>query len=61
MEWLPSAAGTLVFTRDPGFLCLVNVSADPLPLPDDTAIVLHSGPLAADGRVPADTTVWLST
>jgi alpha-glucosidase len=61
MQWLPSPAGSLVFARDPGFLCLVNVSADPLPLPDDAAIVLHSGPLAADGRVPADTTVWLST
>ena len=60
VEWLPSPAGGLLFARPPDFLCLVNVSADPIALPERTTTVLASGPLAADGRVPADTTVWLS-
>jgi alpha-glucosidase len=59
MRWLASPPGSLVFARDPGFLCVVNVSAEPMVLPDGSTVVLSSGPLTVDGRVPADTTVWL--
>jgi alpha-glucosidase len=48
-----------VFARDPGFLCVVNVSAEPISLPEGSTVILGSGPLTVDGRVPADTTVWL--
>jgi alpha-glucosidase len=60
LRWLESPAGTLDFTREPGFRCLVNVSADPVAVPEANTIVLASGPLTPGGRVPADTTVWLS-
>lgn len=37
---------------------LANVSAQPVRLPDGEVLV-GSGPLDADGRLPVDTTVWL--
>ena len=61
MRWLDGPAGALVFARDPGFTALVNVSADPVSMPGGASVLLASGPLAADGAVPADTAVWLST
>jgi alpha-glucosidase len=59
MRWLASPAGSLVFARDPNFLCVVNVSAEPVGVPDGSTVLLSSGPLSVDGRVPADTTTWL--
>ena len=50
----------LHFARAPGFGCLVNLSARPVPLPDGAAVLLASGPLDGDRLVPADTAVWLS-
>ena len=60
LEWLRSPGGSLLFARRPDFLCLVNVSAKPVAAPAGTAVVLTSGPLTPDTRVPADTTVWLA-
>ena len=60
MRWRESPVGTLVFAREPGFCCLANVSADPVAVPEASTPILGSGPLTSDGRVPADTTVWLS-
>ena len=48
----------LYFTREPGFGCLVNLSAEPVPLPGGTQVLVASGPLE-DGLVPTDTAVWL--
>jgi alpha-glucosidase len=59
MRWLTSPVGSLVFARDPGFLCVVNVSAGPMHIPESGTVILGSGPLTMDGRIPADTTVWL--
>jgi alpha-glucosidase len=59
LAWLDLPEGVLGFTRDPGFACLVNVSADPQPLPDGYAVLLASEPLA-DGLLPRDTSVWLT-
>ena len=57
MQWLPSPAKSLVFRRDPGFVCAVNAGSRPHKLPAGT-VVLASGPLDGD-RLPPDTAVWL--
>ncbi|HEY5833059.1 glycoside hydrolase family 13 protein [Streptomyces sp.] len=59
MRWLASPKDTLVFTREPGFVCAVNLSAEPWPLPAGSRALLASGPLD-DGRLPQDTAVWLA-
>ena len=55
----------LAFTREPGFLCIVNVSATPAsvpaPLLEAANVLLASHPLEANARIPADTAVWYST
>ncbi|MFG1806410.1 glycoside hydrolase family 13 protein [Streptomyces sp. NPDC049040] len=56
--WLESAPGVLAFRRSPGFVCLVNLADSAAELPEGTDVLLASGPLA-DGRLPADTAVWL--
>jgi glycosidase len=35
LRWLPSPAGTLVFEREAGFRCAVNLGSEPLLLPDE--------------------------
>jgi alpha-glucosidase len=59
MQWLASPDGSLVFARDPDFVCMVNVSADPIDMPEGSTVIIRSGTLTVDGRIPADTTVWL--
>ncbi|HEY3260436.1 MAG TPA: alpha-amylase family glycosyl hydrolase, partial [Pseudonocardiaceae bacterium] len=59
LEWLDSPAGSLTFARSDGFVCIVNVSAEPVALPEGAQVILASGPLTDDARVPADTAVWL--
>jgi alpha-glucosidase len=49
----------LSFAREPGFLCVVNLAADPAVLPQG-AVLLASGPLGDDGRLPPDTAVWIA-
>jgi alpha-glucosidase len=58
--WLPAPDGVLAFARgDHGeFICVVNLSGCTVPLPVHGQTVLASGPVA-DGRLPADTAVWL--
>jgi alpha-glucosidase len=60
LQWLDGPPGTLIFARHPGFRCLVNLSSDPLSLPEGSTLLLCSGPLTSDGRLPADTAAWLS-
>ena len=60
LEWLDSADGALAFARGPQFACIVNVSADPVPAPDDAQALLSSGALTDDGRVPKDTAAWFA-
>ena len=38
---------------------LANLGATPVALPDDAQVLLRSGELDEDGRVPTDVTVWL--
>jgi alpha-glucosidase len=58
LTWLDLGPGVLAFGRDPGFACVVNVAAEPLPLPPGD-VLLASGPLD-DGTLPVDTAVWLA-
>jgi len=60
ISWLDAPAGVLAFERDPGFVCMVNLSADPVPMPDAVTVLLASDALEPDGRLPAETAVWLS-
>ena len=58
LSWLDSAVGTLAFRRASGFLCMVNLAAEAVPLPPHDELVLASGPL--DGPLlPPDTAAWL--
>jgi alpha-glucosidase len=57
MRWLTLPDGALGFAREPGFLCLVNYTADPVVLPDGARVLLASAQF--DGDLPADTAVWL--
>jgi alpha-glucosidase len=61
MRWLDSPPDVLLFAREPGFACLVNVGAGAVELPRGSRIVLSSAEIPADGLVPQDTAVWLET
>jgi alpha-glucosidase len=50
----------LCFTREPGFTFAANLGPGPVPLPPHTSVLLASGPLS-DGKLPADTAVWLAS
>jgi alpha-glucosidase len=60
MHWLVHLADVIAFTRDPGFTCMVNLSAEDVPLPRHESVLLASGPLNGD-HLPPDTAVWLRT
>jgi alpha-glucosidase len=55
-EWRESPPGTLVFDRD-DLICLVNVSAPSLELPDGE-VLLASEPAVAE-NLPPDTAAWV--
>jgi alpha-glucosidase len=59
LQWRDAPDGALGFAREPGFVCMVNVGAAPLAVPAGPAVALTSGPLTAEGLIPADTAVWL--
>jgi alpha-glucosidase len=60
MTWLDASDGVLAFTRPGQFTCLVNLSAEPVDLPDHDDVLLASSPLD-DPLLPPDTAVWLHT
>ncbi|MFF7199397.1 glycoside hydrolase family 13 protein [Streptomyces sp. NPDC008141] len=59
LNWLPSAQDVLAFVRTGGLICVVNLSEEPVELPCHRAVLLTSGPLDDDGRLPQDTAAWL--
>ncbi|MFJ7331668.1 glycoside hydrolase family 13 protein [Streptomyces sp. NPDC101116] len=59
MEWLDAPEGVLAFRREPGFVGVVNLSAEPYELPAHSALLLASGPLR-NGRLGPDQAVWLA-
>jgi len=58
LTWLESSDGVLAFSRASGFSCVVNLGAEPVPLPPHDELVLASGPLEGS-LLPGDTAVWL--
>ncbi|MFJ9249071.1 glycoside hydrolase family 13 protein [Streptomyces sp. NPDC101776] len=58
LTWLDTPPGVLAFRRDPGFVCVVNLSAAPYPLPDGSSVLLGSASVE-DGLLAPDHTVWL--
>jgi alpha-glucosidase len=60
LTWLDSPDGVLAFRRACGFICVVNLTAEPVLLPLHDELVLASGLL--DGPLlPPDTAAWLSS
>jgi alpha-glucosidase len=57
LRWADAGEGRLLFGREPGFRCVVNVSGAEWALPADAEVLLASEPLTG-GRVPADVAVW---
>jgi alpha-glucosidase len=60
LEWLDAPDGALAFAREPGFVCVVNISGDPVPPPEGGSVLLASGALTDDGWVPVDTAAWFA-
>ena len=58
LRWLEAPDGALAFARDPGLVCIANLAAAPVALPDGAELLISSGPLTGDGRLPRDTAVW---
>jgi alpha-glucosidase len=55
LEWTDAPAGTLVFSREPGFVCTVNTGSAPVALPVPGTPVLASGPfelVELEGALP---------
>ena len=59
LTWLELPEGSLGFQRGRDFVCLVNVSADPIGLPAAAHVLLSSVEIPEDGRLPADASVWI--
>ena len=59
MTWLDTPVGVLAFRRDPGFVCVVNLSGEAYPLPDHSSVLRASGPVE-DGVLTPDQAAWLA-
>ncbi|MHA6793175.1 glycoside hydrolase family 13 protein [Pseudonocardia bannensis] len=60
VEWFGAPPGCLAFRRSGSTLvCALNTSDEPVPLPPGD-VLLTSGPLCDDGRLPPDTAAWLA-
>ena len=60
LEWLEAPDGVLAFARDRGFACVVSVSGEPVLPPEGAELLLASGALTDDGRLPPDTAAWFA-
>jgi alpha-glucosidase len=58
LHWLAADPDVVAFHRGHGFVCVVNLSAQPVSLPAYQELILASGPLDGD-RLPSDTAAWL--
>jgi alpha-glucosidase len=58
LDWHPAPTGVLAFSRGPSFVCVVNLSNQPVALPVDGSVVLCSGDMES-GLLPTDTAAWL--
>jgi alpha-glucosidase len=60
LRWLDAPEGVIAFARDPGFVCIVNLSAAPAPAPDGAEQLLASGPVTDLRELPPDTATWFA-
>ncbi len=62
MTWLPAPPGVLAFRREPGFTCVVNVTDEPVTVPEGATgrVVVASDPAATATTLPANSAVWLA-
>jgi alpha-glucosidase len=58
LSWLDLPEGALGFTREPGFACLVNVTADRVVLPEGYDVLVSSDEIEG-GALPPATSAWL--
>ncbi|MFD8725295.1 alpha-amylase family glycosyl hydrolase [Streptomyces sp. NPDC059629] len=58
-RWLDSPPGTLLFERGNGLLCAVNLTDQPIPLPEASSPLIASAPLGKASLLPPDATVLL--
>lgn len=59
LRWRDGQPGALVFERDAGLVCAVNLGDGPLPLPPGTAAIVSSAALE-DAALPVDAAAWLA-
>ena len=59
LRWLSSEPEVLAYRRGETFACVLNLGTADAELPAHEEILLASGPLTQDGRLPVDTGVWL--
>jgi alpha-glucosidase len=59
LTWRDAPEGVLAFGREPGFVCVVNLSAETYRLPEHTSVLLASGPVE-DGLLAPDHAAWLA-
>ncbi|MEU1468942.1 DUF3459 domain-containing protein [Streptomyces sp. NPDC005761] len=59
LVWADAGPDAVCFDRG-AFRCVVNLGEGALALPEGAEILLASGPLDGDGRLPRDTAVWLT-
>ncbi|QXE34261.1 glycoside hydrolase family 13 protein [Streptomyces sp. GMY02] len=59
MSWLETDPAVLAFSREDGLVCVVNLGEEPAELPAHTGVLLVSGALDPEGRLPRDTAAWL--
>ncbi|MER6506505.1 glycoside hydrolase family 13 protein [Nonomuraea sp. NPDC001636] len=59
LRWLETPEDVLAVQRDPGLVVMLNTGERPVAPVVPGTVLLASGPLAADGSVPPDTTVWI--
>ncbi|MFE9023376.1 glycoside hydrolase family 13 protein [Streptomyces sp. NPDC007808] len=59
LTWLDAPAEVLAFRREPGLVCVVNLSPEPYRLPGHSDVLLTSGPVE-DGALAPDQAAWLA-
>jgi alpha-glucosidase len=59
LAWIAAPEGCLAFRRPGGLVCLLNLSGAAVPLPEGRVLLASAD--VADGRLPTDAAVWLTT
>jgi len=61
LTWLAAGPDVLAFCRQGGFSCVVNLGDSPISVPVEGHLLLASGPLTSDDRLPAAAAAWFSS